>query len=76
MLAHATTVTERLAAGNAGDHRSVGQGVMELRISFGPGYRVYYTVKAATLVVLLAGGDKSTQAADIANAKAIADEWS
>ncbi len=62
---------ERLAMGNPGDHKGVGEGVMELRLTYGPGYRVYYTHEGTTVVVLLAGGDKSTQAADIANAKAI-----
>ena len=65
---------ERLAAGNPGDHKGVGDGVMELRITFGPGYRVYYKQEADTVVLLLAGGDKSTQAADIVRAKAIASE--
>ena len=46
-----------------------------MRIAFGPGYRVYFTMRGETLIVLLAGGDKSTQAADIAKAKAIAEEW-
>ena len=56
---------ERLAAGNAGDVKSVGEGVSELRIDFGPGYRVYFTKRGREVVILLAGGDKSTQAADI-----------
>jgi len=56
---------ERLAAGNAGDVRAVGEGVSELRIDYGPGYRVYFTKRGREVVILLAGGDKSTQAADI-----------
>ena len=56
---------ERLAAGNAGDVKSVGEGVSELRIDYGPGYRVYFTKRGRELVILLAGGDKSTQATDI-----------
>lgn len=56
---------ERLAAGNPGDARPVGEGVSELRIDFGPGYRVYWKRKGRSIVVLLAGGDKSTQRADI-----------
>ena len=56
---------ERLAAGNAGDAAPVGEGVSELRIDFGPGYRVYYKRSGRSVVVLLAGGDKSTQRADI-----------
>ena len=66
---------ERLAAGNPGDHKGVGDEVMELRMTFGPGYRVYYMKQGALLIVLLAGGDKGSQAADIAKAKAIAAEW-
>ena len=65
---------DRLAAGNPGDHKGVGDGVMELRMTFGPGYRVYYVQRGETVIVLLAGGDKSSQAADIAQAKAIAGE--
>ncbi len=65
---------ERLAMGNPGDHHGVGSGIMELRRTYGPGYRVYYKHEGTTLIVLLAGGDKSTQAEDIAKAKAIATE--
>lgn len=56
---------ERLAAGNAGDVKVVGDGVSELRIDYGPGYRVYFMKRGREVVILLAGGDKSTQAADI-----------
>jgi len=56
---------ERLAAGNAGDVRPVGAGVSELRIDHGPGYRVYFTTRGRFVIVLLAGGDKRSQAADI-----------
>lgn len=56
---------ERLAAGNPGDVKSVGEGVSELRIDYGPGYRVYFTKRGRELIVLLAGGDKTTQSADI-----------
>jgi len=59
---------ERLAMGNAGDAAPVGEGVSELRIHYGPGYRVYYKRRGEQLIVLLAGGDKSTQAKDIAQA--------
>ena len=55
---------ERLAAGNPGDVKAVGEGVSELRIDYGPGYRVYYKKQALTVVILLVGGDKSTQAKD------------
>ncbi|MCE5181866.1 MAG: type II toxin-antitoxin system RelE/ParE family toxin [Betaproteobacteria bacterium] len=56
---------ERLSAGNAGDAKTVGEGVSELRIDYGPGYRVYFTKHGREVVILLAGGDKTTQAADI-----------
>ena len=56
---------ERLATGHLGDAKPVGEGVSELRIHYGPGYRVYYTKRGGALVVLLAGGDKRTQATDI-----------
>jgi len=58
--------------GNPGDHKSVGAGVTELRIDYGPGYRVYYTQRGSILVVLLCGGDKSSQRDDIAQAKDLA----
>lgn len=63
---------ERLAAGNAGDVRPVGEGVSELRIDYGPGYRVYFTKRGRNVVILLAGGDKSLQAADIKTALRLA----
>ena len=66
---------DRLGAGNPGDIKPVGGGVSEIRIDYGPGYRLYLMQKGTVLVVLLAGGEKSTQAADIARAKAIAQEW-
>ena len=59
---------ERLAGGNLGDVKPVGEGVSELRIDYGPGYRVYFTRQKREFVILLAGGDKSTQAADIRTA--------
>ncbi len=63
---------ERLAAGNAGDVKPVGEGVSELRINYGPGYRVYFKYQGRELVILLAGGDKSTQASDIKSALRLA----
>ena len=63
---------ERLAAGNPGDVSPVGEGVSELRIDYGPGYRVYYTLRRREIVILLAGGDKRTQAADIKKALSLA----
>lgn len=62
----------RLSLGNPGDVRPVGEGVSELRIDYGPGYRVYFLKQGAALVILLAGGDKSTQADDIAKARNLA----
>lgn len=56
---------ERLAAGNPGDVEPVGEGVSELRVNYGPGYRVYFMRRVQELIILLAGGDKSTQAKDI-----------
>lgn len=56
---------ERLAAGNPGDAEPVGEGVSELRINYGPGCRVYFKKRGRELIILLAGGDKSTQAKDI-----------
>ena len=56
---------ERLAAGNPGDVEPVGEGVSELRIHYGPGYRVYFKKRGRELIILLAGGDKSTQVKDI-----------
>jgi putative addiction module killer protein len=62
----------RLAEGNPGDAGPVGEGVSELRIDYGPGYRVYYKQVAKVLVILLAGGDKSTQRKDIKSALRLA----
>jgi putative addiction module killer protein len=63
---------ERLAAGNPGDSEPVGEGVSELRINYGPGYRVYYKQEGRMLLILLAGGDKSTQSRDIKRALRLA----
>jgi len=62
----------RLSLGNPGDVKSVGKGVSELRISYGPGYRVYFTKHGDTVVILLAGGDKRTQKQDIQKALELA----
>jgi len=63
---------ERLAEGNPGDVRPVGKGVSELRINYGPGYRVYFTKHGQEVIILLAGGDKRTQAKDIKTALSLA----
>ena len=63
---------ERLAAGNAGNVRPVGEGVSELIIDYGPGYRVYFWKRGRSLVILLAGGDKRTQSRDISTALRLA----
>lgn len=64
----------RLSLGNFGDVKPIGEGVSELRIDFGPGYRVYFVQRGQTLVVLLAGGDKRTQDRDIKKALKLARE--
>jgi len=67
---------DRLAFGDAGDVRPVGQGISELRIDHGPGYRVYFKQQGNTVILLLCGGNKSTQATDIKTAKRLLKEWS
>ena len=62
----------RLSLGNPGDVKPVGEGVSEMRIDYGPGYRVYFAQSGQTLVILLAGGDKRTQGGDIENALKLA----
>src|SRR5436305_880108 len=65
---------DRAAGGNLGDVAPVGEGVSEMRIFYGPGYRVYFVQRGSELIVLLCGGEKSTQGADIEEAKALARE--
>ena len=67
---------DRLAYGHAGDVEPVGHGVSELRIHYGPGYRIYFQKRGNTVIVLLCGGDKSTQAKDIKAAQRLAEKWS
>ena len=66
---------ERATLGNFGDHKSVNDGVSEMRVDVGAGYRVYYTVRGNQIVILLVGGNKKTQSADIAHAKKLAKEY-
>jgi putative addiction module killer protein len=66
----------RLGFGNAEDVRPVGEGISELRIDYGPGYRIYFQKRGTSILILLSGGDKSIQAKDIKVAKRLAKEWS
>ena len=66
---------DRLAYGHAGDARPVGEGISELRIHHGPGYRIYFHQRGNTVVILLCGGNKSTQTKDIKTARRLASEW-
>jgi len=66
---------DKARRGNLGDVKPVGQGVFEMREVFGPGWRMYYVERAGTLIVMLGGGDKSTQRKDIAKARMMAKEF-
>lgn len=66
---------DRLAFGHMGDAQPIGEGISELRIHYGPGYRIYFQQRGSTIIVLLCGGDKNTQAKDIKAAKRFAAEW-
>lgn len=66
----------RLSGGLQGDAMPVGEGVGELRIHYGPGYRIYFKLQGDVLIILLCGGDKSSQAQDIIRAKTLAKTWS
>lgn len=68
------TRIRRMEMGNPGDVKAVGEGVSEMRITYGPGYRVYFVQDGNTVVILLCGGDKSSQSRDIAQAKEMAKE--
>ena len=74
MRARITTRIRRLSLGNPGDVKPVGSGVSEMRIDYGPGYRVYFVRRGNTVVILLCGGDKRTQDRDIARALELAQE--
>lgn len=67
---------DRLAYGHTGDIEPVGDGVSELRIHYGPGYRIYVRKQGNTVIILLCGGNKSTQAKDIKAAKRLSEKWS
>lgn len=67
---------DRLAFGHAGDVKSIGQGISELRIHYGSGYRVYFQKRGNRIIVLLCGGDKNTQEKDMKAAKRLSEEWS
>ena len=73
--ARVTARISRLALGNAGDVKPVGSGVSEMRIDYGPGYRVYFQQRGPVIALLLCAGDKSTQDADIRRAIQIANDW-
>jgi putative addiction module killer protein len=72
--AHIDRRIDRLARGNAGDTKPIGEGCSEMRIDYGPGYRVYYKNTGQEIIIILCGGDKSTQQEDIAKAKLLACE--
>jgi putative addiction module killer protein len=74
-VARITTAIERLQFGLIGDFKSIGQGIGEIRIAYGPGYRLYYTKGEARLVVLLCGGDKATQKRDIKRAQKLKEDY-
>ena len=68
------TRLKKVELGNLGDHKSIGEGIFEMRIDYGPGYRLYFTRSKGIVIILLIGGDKSSQAKDIKKAKKIAKE--
>jgi len=69
-VAKVRTKLNRFRLGNLGDHKGVGEGVMEARIDYGPGYRIYFHIKGKQVILLLCGGDKDSQGRDISTAKA------
>lgn len=66
---------DRAVMGNLGDYKSLGQDVFELRIDYGPGFRVYFSIQGQRILLLLIGGDKKTQSKDITKAKLYLDDW-
>ena len=70
-----TAIIDRIRMGNLGDTRSLRGGISEMRIHYGPGYRLYFTRRGRTLIVLLCGGDKDSQSRDIIRARQLAREW-
>ena len=66
---------DRMADGDFGDVKAIGEGISEARIDYGPGYRVYFMQQGRQLVILLCGGDKSSQSRDIKQARLIAESW-
>jgi putative addiction module killer protein len=66
---------DRVRLGNLGDSRSVGEGVCELKVDYGPGYRIYFAHEGKRIILLLMGGDKSTQAKDVDRAKLFLKDW-
>lgn len=74
-MAKIVTRVKQMEAGNLGDVKSVGDGVSEARIHYGPGYRLYFIEDGKVIIVLLCGGDKSSQKKDIKRAKELAKQW-
>ncbi|MFJ4251267.1 type II toxin-antitoxin system RelE/ParE family toxin [Pseudomonas sp. NPDC089741] len=66
---------DRMADGNLGDVKSIGEGIVEARVDYGPGYRVYFMQQGRQLIILLCGGDKSSQPRDIKQARLLAKSW-
>jgi putative addiction module killer protein len=63
-----------MESGNLGDHKALGRGLAEMRVDYGPGYRIYYGRRGASIILLLCGGDKHTQTRDIAKARKLLEE--
>ena len=72
-VARITGRIRRMEMGNPGDTKSVGQGILEMRVNYGPGYRIYYVHRGAQIVILLCGGDKRRQQKDIKQAQKLAE---